>query len=177
MILQEKHGDITYLVDNPYGDIIIAMNTELKELTRLGRRFVGGSISGPVEKGSVLTFKYDELRRIHMIVIHDLEPNGWDGAEEYLRYGLDDLWKEAQEEDRDREFSIVQIGKGPVGRKYGADPIALRKAMEDSHLNMTLFIQDEKAPVAAAVRPKLISPSLQFMRISVPTQRRIPVAA
>lgn len=155
MIFKKVNGDILSTTDNPFGDIIIGMNTELRELSELARNFVGGSITGPVEKGSVLTFKYDGLRRIHMIIIHDLNPKGWEDGPKYLRLGLDLLWMQSQKERGGefmdgREFSIVQIGNGKVGKKYNANVFELEKAMHNSFLPLTLYTDKSTAAAAAA---------------------------
>ncbi len=162
MIFEKINGDILSTTDNPFGYIIIGMNTDLRELTPLARNFVGGSITGPVEKGSVMTFKYDGLRRIHMIIIHDLNPKGWEEAPKYLRLGLDILWMQSQKERGGefmdgRGFNIVQIGNGKIGKKYNANVYELERAMQESFLPLTLFKNNTTAD-AVAVTP--INPEL-----------------
>lgn len=170
MIVNRKFGDILSMDDNPFGDIIIAMNTDLQQLSALARNFVGGSINGPIEKGTVLTFKNDGIRRIHMIVVHDLCVNGWKDSHKYLRIGLDLLWMGGRQDMLKKEvvrmFSIVQIGNGKVGRKYDADTKVLEQAMEDSFLALTLF-KDKSTSVGAVLEfPQ--QPDLEIVEIVKP---------
>lgn len=77
-----------------------------------------------------------------MLICHQLGEGGWTGADKYVRFGLDYLWHCEHEEDRqeNREFSIVEIGKGRVGRRDGAEPVFIHQAMATSHLPLTLFV-------------------------------------
>ena len=121
-------------------DIIIGMNTRLAEASAIGRRvLVGKSLARNLELGDVITFKFDELRNLHMIICHTIGGGGWRGAERHIRFGLDYLWQRNQAENR--KFSIVKIGAGPIGRRDGADAIAIHTAMADSFLPLHLFVR------------------------------------
>ncbi len=148
MITAKKHGDITSQLANPDADIIIAMNPEFKELTKLAKQFVGKPYDEYTKMGSVLTFKFDDKRRLHMVICHELRKNGWKNAYKFLRIGLDRLWLKTQTDWTERKFAIVQIGDGVVGRKYGANVPALEKAIAESFLPVTLFKLGDTAKAA-----------------------------
>ncbi|MEK7575294.1 MAG: hypothetical protein AAB511_03640 [Patescibacteria group bacterium] len=163
MITDIKDGDITDHRDNP-GDIIIGMNTEVKEASAIGQPFARKMIPlGLLNLGTVLTFRFDEERLLHMIICHHLSPGGWRNAEQYVRFGLDFLWQSAG----DRKYGIVQIGKGPVGKRDGADFGNLHRAISDSYLRMTLFIRgQEKTAEKVSVDPvrKVSKEPLLYLR-------------
>jgi hypothetical protein len=54
---------------------------------------------------------------------------------------MDYLW---QTEKQSRQFSIVEIGTGRIGKRDGADPISIRTAMANSYLPATLFIHNPR---------------------------------
>lgn len=141
-------GDITDSKNKR--DIIIGMNTRLAEASAIGRRvLVGKSLTRNLELGDVVTFKFDELRNLHMIVCHTIGGGGWRGAEQHIRFGLDYLWQRNHAEDR--KFSIVKIGTGPIGRRDGADVVAIHTAMADSFLPLHLFVWKSVASASANV--------------------------
>lgn len=152
MIKEILYGDITDEKKHS-GDIIIAMNTELKEASAIGRTFTcTTSIKEQVNLGSVLTFQFDSERLLHMLICHRIGLGGWMDADKYVRYCLDYLWQQ----HRDRAYSIVQIGKGLVGQRDGADVPAIRTAMTNSFLEMDLVIlppEAEEIQVAVKVAP------------------------
>jgi hypothetical protein len=144
MILETIIGDITDAGN--HRDIIIGMNTELGELSALGRRFIDDGIPGVCQAlGSILTFEFDNDRLLHMIICHNLNENGWRCADMYVRFALDWLWAN----NREREYSIVEIGKGEVGQKYGADHAAIHTAIATSYLPVTLFVKPPQMRVPA----------------------------
>ncbi len=148
MIVDIHHRDIT----DPWNkrDIVIGMNTQLAEASAIGRRvLIGKSLSRDLELGNVITFKFDEHRELHMVVCHSLGAGGWDGAHQHVRCGLDYLWQRSR--GGSREYSIVRIGTGPVGRRDGADFVAIHTAMADSFLPLHLFICDEEKQANANV--------------------------
>ncbi len=157
MLKSIKVGDITS-PENP-AHIIIGMNSQLNDVLGIGRRFVNKIRSvHPIKLGSVLSFKFDSTRNLHMIVCHHLGKNGWVGADMHVRYGMDYLW---QTEDQAELFSVVEIGTGRVGLRDGADPAAIRTAIATSFLLVDLFIyqgpevataHDAAAPVLQAYR-------------------------
>ena len=158
MICNIVTGDITSR-DNP-ADIIIGMNSELSDVTGIGLPFVKDAIpTRLIQLGSVITFDFDGDRRLHMIICHHLGQGGWDGAERHVRFGLDYLdHLEQMHNERDRQYSIVQIGTGRVGMRDGADHTAIHLAMAQSHLELELFVfkplQVANADVIAApLRP------------------------
>ncbi len=156
MIAEIIYGDIVDLKLNS-NDIIIAMNTKLAEASALGRPFVYNvKTLDELELGSVLTFKFDETRLLHMLICHQFRSGGWVDSEKYVRYCLDYLWQQ----HRDRQYAIVQIGNGYVGRRDGADAPVIRTAMADSFLNVNLFIQPEVEEARTAAKAPLGAPFL-----------------
>lgn len=173
-------GDIT--ASQNKADIIIGMNTALKDVTGIGLPFVKDVIPmRKIQLGSVVSFEFDSNRKLHMIICHKLGVGGWVGAERYVRFGLDYL-EHVDYMDRHAGApepppkSIVQIGTGRVGTRDGADFMAIRKAMMDNHLVVDLFLF-EKERVAADVHAAL--PALRPSRVWSPDygETRIPVAA
>lgn len=151
MIIGHQVGDITH--PNNRRDIIIAMNTKLADVTKIGRPFVEGKYlkNGELELGSVLTYNFESSgrRRLHMMICHKLGEGGWDNAPQYLRFGLDHLWFN----NRQRRFSVVAIGTGRVGKRDGANVSDINTALATAHLEMTLFIQgEERIAIATALR-------------------------
>lgn len=137
MIRDIIHDDITSR-KNP-GDIIIGMNTDLQDVTGIGRRFVRNLIpQAALQLGSVITFQFDEQRRVHMIICHTLGKGGWAHAPQHVRFGMDYL----NHLDDGRDYSIVRIGKGRIGRRDGADFSAIHQAMADSYLLADLYVYD-----------------------------------
>ena len=147
MITDIKVGDITSPENR--ADIIIGMNSELHRVTGIGMPFVKNITAlHPIDPGSVLSFKFDENRNVHMIICHRLGIDGWKDADKHVRFGMDYL---CHTERNGRKFSTVQIGTGPVGIQYGADPASIRTAMATSHLPVTLFVFNPRETVAAVV--------------------------
>lgn len=143
MIKDIVSGDITSPENR--ADIIIGMNSKLKDVTGIGMPFVSNvKTVHPIELGSVLSFKFDGSRQLHMIVCHHLGPGGWEDADMHVRFGMDYLWHTSKR----RKYSIVKIGTGRVGIRDGSDPIRIHTAMATSHLPVTLFIYDPKEKVA-----------------------------
>lgn len=151
------HGDITDPRNR--ADIIIGMNTALTDVRGIGLPFVKDAFpTRLIQKGSVLTFQYDEHRRLHMLVCHDLGEGGWVNAERHVRFGLDYLnHLQEEESEEERIYSIVHIGTGRVGQRDGADPAAIKRAIADSHLMVDLFIynppQKAQVDVVVPLRP------------------------
>ncbi len=150
MIVEIIAGDITSL--NNRADIIIGMNARLTDVTGIGGPFVNKiSTLHPIDLGSVLSFKFDSDRNLHMLICHKIGKDGWKYADKHVRYGLDYLWHT----ERKREFSIVQIGTGRVGVRDSADSAAIHTAIATSFLPVKLFIYDPKETVAVvSVREK-----------------------
>lgn len=147
MIEEIVHGNITNK-EVASGDIIIAMNTKLSEASAIGRPFVRNrNILREIKLGSVLTFNFDDERLLHMLICHRIGRGGWANAEKYVRFCLDYLWQQ----HNDKKYSIVQIGKGHIGRRDGANVPAIRTAMADSFLRMDLVILPEMLEAQAAV--------------------------
>ena len=139
-IVSHEHSDITS--SGFHCDIIIGMNQELQDVRGIGRRVLQGY--EPLRKlplGSVITFPWDKAgRELHLLICHKLGEGGWERAEQHVRYGLDYLnHKEGRSE---RGHGIVEIGKGRVGKRDGADPTLIHQAIADSWLPVTLFIFD-----------------------------------
>ncbi len=137
MIRDIKVGDITS-PSNP-ADVIIGMNSTLSDVTGIGLPFVKQIAAiHPIVRGSVLSFRFTPERNLHMIVCHAIDDGGWVNADMHVRFGMDYLWHtEAM-----RQYSIVQIGTGRVGRRDGADDIAIRSAMANSFLPVDLYVYD-----------------------------------
>lgn len=152
MIRNIISGDITDPNTHP-GDRIIGMNTKLNEASAIGRPFVHTiAVVKQINLGSVLTFEFGAGRLLHMLICHRIGRGGWSDADKYVRYCLDYLW---QQQHGERLYSIVQIGKGPVGQRDGADVSAIRTAMATSWLEMDLVIREDsqEAHVAVAALP------------------------
>lgn len=131
-------GDITS-PDNPC-DIIIGMNSQLQDVTGIGRTFVQNAIpQKALGLGSVISYDFDESRKLHMIICHDLGRGGWRKADMYVRFGLDYL---NHLNDGCREHSIVQIGTGRIGKRDSADHSAIHTAMANSFLELDLYVFD-----------------------------------
>jgi len=151
MIRNIISGDITDPNTHP-GDIIIGMNTKLGEASAIGRPFTRTvTVVKQIDMGSVLSFEFSPGRLLHMLICHRIGRSGWVDADKYVRYCLDYLWQQHGE----RLYSIVQIGKGPVGQRDGADVSAIRTAMATSWLEMDLVIRpdSQEAHVATAAPP------------------------
>jgi hypothetical protein len=153
MISQIIPGDITLRANE--SDIIIGMNTELGEVTGIGLNFTWRiNNKTPFALGTVLSFKLDHLRNLHMIICHELGEGGWDKADRYVRFGLDYLWSK---QENNRYYSIVDIGTGRVGQRDGADTAAIRSAIANSWLLVDLFVFDSFRPVAIeTIAPKVL---------------------
>ena len=146
-MIEQPHyglGDITHPSNNR--DIIIGMNTTFHDVRRIGRRFVQ-SRTEPLALGSVLTFKFDEARDLHMLICHTMKPNNWTDAHKHVRFGLDFLWNL---HGTSRQFSIVQIGTGRNGIRGGAESDRINRAISNSFLDMKLFVNYEEPAEAVA---------------------------
>ena len=151
MITDITVGDITS-PDNKR-DIIIGMNSTLNDVTGIGLRFVKKiSTIHPITLGSVLSFEFDKTRNVHMLICHHIGEDGWKHTDNFVRFGMDFLWHT----EPNRKYSIVQVGTGRVGRRDGADVIAIRTAIATSFLPVTVFVFDaEKRAAARATAPML----------------------
>lgn len=120
-------------------DVIIAMNAQFKDVRGIGLPFVNRiTLTHPIDLGSVLSFRFDEGRNLHMLICHELGNGGWRKADQYVRYGLDFLWQ--QDGNAAKQYSIVSIGTGRVGLRDGADHRAIRTAIANSFLPVYLFV-------------------------------------
>jgi hypothetical protein len=130
------------------------MNGQLDDVMGIGLPFVRDSIpTRAIQLGSVITFDFDSIRRLHMLICHNLGEGGWEGSERHVRFGLDYLDyldKMERPQGSGANYSIVRIGTGRVGIRDGADPIALHRAMADSHLVTDLYVWDQPAAEARA---------------------------
>lgn len=144
MILNISPNDITTLNPEEPSDIIVGMNTTLEELDSilLPKQWQAEQ-KYPLPLGSVLSFKLDRKRFLHMIICHTLQKSGWSDADKYIRIGMDYLWLRHR---GNRDFSVVQIGAGRIGSVGGADVNKIRAAMAASFLPATLFIKDSDRP-------------------------------
>jgi hypothetical protein len=153
MITEIVFGDITLGTNEC--DIIIGMNTTLQEVTGIGLNFSWRvDHKKPFALGTVLSFKLDRMRNLHMIICHKLGDDGWCDADKYIRFGLDYLWSK---NENNRYYSIVEIGTGRVGQRDGADAAAIRSAIANSWLRAELFVFDSLKPVAIEqISPKVL---------------------
>jgi hypothetical protein len=144
MIRKISPNDITTLDPDEPLDIVVGMNTRLEKLDSilLPRQWQADQ-KFPLQIGSVLSFQLDRMRKLHMLICHNLGNNGWVDAEKYIRIGMDYLWLK---HGNNRDFSIVQIGAGRVGLAGGADTNRIRSAMAESFLPVTLFVKDSSEP-------------------------------
>ena len=136
-------GDIT--APGNHAHIIIGMNTTLEDVTGIGLPFVRDiKTKNPIALGSVLSFHFSPERSVHMLICHDIGYGGWANADKHIRFGMDYLWKTSNESELPpQEFSIVQIGTGKIGLRDGADASAIRTAIANSHLPVTLYVFDQ----------------------------------
>ncbi|MBX9906336.1 hypothetical protein K2X96_00375 [Patescibacteria group bacterium] len=173
MITDIVTGDITSS-ENP-ADIVIGMNSRLQDVVGIGRPFIERiTAANPVNLGSVLSFKFDDRRLLHMIICHHLGSGGWVGADMHVRFGMDYLWQ--QPESHARKHSIVQIGTGRVGRRDGANAASIHTAMTTSFLPVTLFIFNQREAEAAVERLR-VRPSLVPLRMWHPERGEMELAA
>lgn len=172
MIPRIRIGDITSPA-NP-ADIIIGMNSTLSEVTGIGLPFMKEiTVLYPIVRGSVLSFGFipDPRRHVHMIICHDIGKGGWVNADQDVRFGMDYLWHT----DGERQYSIVQIGTGAVGKRDGADEGAIRKAMVDSFLSADLYIYD--STVQRVIEDAMAQPPMRAFRVWHPIHGEECVAA
>ncbi len=175
MIIGHDTGDIT----GPHNqrDIIIGMNTSLRDVTNIGLPFTAElKLTSPLTLGGILSSNFDASRRLHMLICHKLGQGGWNNSDKFVRFGLDYLWyRDAEDGQNDRQFSIVEIGRGRVGRRDGADPVAIHQAMTTAHLPLTLFV-NHVHPGDAIARQALVLP-LHVYRVWTPDQGEELLAA
>ena len=168
MIIDVLVGDITS-PENPH-DIIIGMNADLIDVTGIGRHFVKDIFPmKSLDLGSVISFNFDKKRKLHMIICHTIGSGGWTRAADHIRYGMDYL---EHFNDESRTYSIVQIGKGRVGQRDGANSAAIHTAMSTSHLPVTLFVFDNTQQQAIEQRVPL-----HIVSAWNPVSGAIPLAA
>ena len=134
-------------------DIIVGMNPRFADVFGIAKPFVSNiSDIRDVPLGSVVSFKFDETRNLHLLICHVLGEGGWEKADQYVRYGLDYLWVA----DPKRKYSIVRIGTGRVGRRDGADAVAIHTAMVNSFLPVDLYIPSELDRMPAEFSARVI---------------------
>jgi hypothetical protein len=151
MIKDIKVGNI--LDRENRADIIIAMNAQFDDVQGIGKPFVARiKRTREVKLGSVVSFRYDRDRELHMLVCHNLGKGGWKTAEQHVRYGMDYLMHLAP----DREYSIVKIGTGRVGKRDGANPAIIHSAMATSFLPVTMFVLNEPMEIPAEASASII---------------------
>lgn len=151
MITDIITADVTDPRANP-GDLIIGMNTKLAQASAIGRPFVSPLQKGrELPLGSVLSFDFDDERRLHMLICHHIGKGGWARSDQHIRFCLDYLWQQHGE----RTYSIVKIGTGPVGMRDGANSSAILSAIADSFLPTKLFLlpPERFAQLAVATVP------------------------
>jgi hypothetical protein len=149
LIKDIKVGDITDPRNRRH--IIIGMNSTLDDVIGIGVPYANklrASLVNPLTLGHVLSFRYDEGRRLHMIICHNIGFGGWKNADQHVRFGMDYL---NQTEGETGEFSIVQIGTGKIGKRDGADHVAIRTAIATSFLPVTLFVRGESMMLPAVL--------------------------
>ncbi len=159
MILDILEGDILAR-DNP-ADVIIGMNDELKEVFGIGLRFTWQiQLNKPLRLGSVFSFELDESRKLHMIICHSIGKDGWVSADKYIRFGMDYLWHR----EVGRQFSMVKVGTGKLGKRDGADFAAIMSAIATSHLGVKMYTYNPPETVAVEARQVVPMPSLVAYR-------------
>ena len=141
-------GDITSFTNKSH--IVFAMNDTLEEATPLIAPYVEKLAFGPenpLTLGSVLSFPFTNGRKLFLVICHKIGFGGWEGADQYLRFGLDWINHYKQKGDT---FSIVEVGTGPSGMRDGADAASLKTAIATSYLPVYLFVREEVKVMAAA---------------------------
>ncbi len=139
MIKDIKSGNI--LSDRNPADVIIGMNSELEDVLGIGRAYVEKiRTTNALSLGAVVSFEMRGDRELHMLICHKLGKGGWKNADQFVRYGMDYLWQKRP----DRLYSIVNIGTGRVGKRDGADAVAIRSAIASSFLQADLYIYNEE---------------------------------
>lgn len=160
MILDIVEGDI--LKKTNKADVIIGMNSELGEVYGIGLPFTWQiQHNKPLKLGTVFSFELDKTRNLHMIICHHLYKGGWLDADKYIRFGMDFLW---QSDAATREFSVVKIGTGRVGKRDGADVPKIINAISSSQLPMKLFIHRPPERVAVEAHQSVVRPPLVAFR-------------
>ncbi|MEI6660134.1 MAG: hypothetical protein WCK91_01785 [bacterium] len=144
MIKRVIPGDITAR-SNPR-HIIRGINDTLDDLSGIGLENVERlkqSLLHPLILGSTVRFGFEGDRKLFMVVCHKIGKGGWANADNYIRYAMDNLHHSDEVEGlKGQEYSIVQIGAGPVGDRDGADVGSIITAMATSLLPVTLFVND-----------------------------------
>ncbi len=149
-----KHIKVGNILDpSNKAHIIIAMNTEFDDVRGIGKPFVGKiKRTRSIKLGTVVSFDYDGSRELHMLVCHRLGKGGWENADQYVRYGMDYLWKC----EPHHSYSIVNIGTGRVGKRDGADHMQIRSAIASSFLPVDLFVLNEPMQIPAEAAARII---------------------
>lgn len=167
MIKDIKVGNILDISNS--ADIIVGMNTTFDDVFGIAKPFVENiNRVRQVTLGSVISFNYDDARNLHLLVCHKIGKGGWVNADQYVRYGMDYLWKA----DSGRAYSAVRIGTGRVGRRDGADHSAIHTAMGTSFLPVDLFVLNEREEIPAEASAKIIPFRMwDMVQGEVPLQR------
>lgn len=144
MIRSQKVGNILS-PHNPC-DVIIAMNDRFADVHGIGKQFVAQiRRTREIKLGAVVSFDLDSRRELHMLICHRIGLAGWSNAHQYVRYGMDYL----QMTSPGRQYSIVDIGTGRVGKRDGADDMLIRTAITMSFLPVDMYILDDKERLPA----------------------------
>lgn len=153
MIKNNVPRDISQIPSTDPSDIIVGMNPMLDELTDIvlpkGWR---SKNRAPFPLGGVVSFKLNSKQLLHMLICHNLGVGGWEQADRYVRIAMDHLWSIY---GSSRYFSMVEIGKGKIGSRDGADHEAIHTAIANSWLSVDLYIFESSQPVAIqTITPK-----------------------
>lgn len=177
MIIDHKIGDITN-PNNP-DDIIIGMNDTVDDLRGFSVPYATSlrrEVPLPLTLGTVFSFDYRNSRRkLHMLICHKIGFGGWENAAEYVRFAMDYLNHQNRLAQIPRNFSIVPIGTGEIGRRDEANHVSIHTAIATSHLPVTMYIRGDKdhRPVPLEMAPlELVAraywnPSIGERRISI----------
>lgn len=143
-------------------DIVVGMNTTFAEASSLSLSVLEKrTLTQELELGDVITFDFNNrsMQKLHLIICSRIGSGGWKNADQYVRWGLDYLWRRS---NFTQEFSIVQIGTGQVGQRDGADAAAIHTAMALSFVPTHLYVLDE---VVASVATNVIAMPSRPIRI------------
>ena len=149
---------------NNKSDIVIGMNTTFADVKGIGAPYIKDIIrTRAITLGTVITFDFDGTRQLHMLICHKIGRAGWVNADQHVRYGMDHLWQR----DNSRQYSIVQIGTGRVGKRDGADVPKIIRAIADSHLPVTMFVlnEGETIPVEATAQVSPFKPMRMWSKV------------
>ena len=144
-------------------DLVLLTDANVSRKFVLERQLVlGASAPARFELGSVLTFEYRAVQRLHIIVVCDAENySGGHHDDCYLRIGLDRLWATGGA----TLFSMVSP-ENALGGADGVEAIDLWQAAEQSYLPVHMM---GGATPSSHAFPDGTTPSLKLLGYWTPS--------